>query len=88
MVVVPPPKEFVEQERAAGRPTNILWRLKKILPGRRRRRQSWMNHLLKVMEQVGIKRCDAAPQLYKGDAQGRRMSVVVEAHMDDMNGGG
>ena len=86
-VVVKPPKEFVEQERAAGRRVDILWRMKKILPGRRKGSKSWMEFLAKTLVECGLEQCPAAPQFYKGVRDGRR-SIVLEAHMDDMHGGG
>jgi hypothetical protein len=44
-----------------------------------------MSFLATTLNECGLEQCAAAPQLYKGAADGRK-SIFLEAHMDDMHG--
>jgi len=44
-VVVTPPAEWLQLQAAERKSTNVLWRMKKLLPGRRIAAQIWVDHV-------------------------------------------
>ena len=48
-VVVEPASECVERLAKAGRDTDIVWRLRRQLPGRRAAGQSWLEHVAGIL---------------------------------------
>ena len=84
-VVVEPPEENLNRLRAAGKSTNIWWKLQKQLLGRRQAGQRWVDHFTSaLMDKLGFTRCVRAPQFFwKTETQ-----VGTEVHMDDVHGFG
>ena len=63
-VVVEPP-EYLSRLRAAGKCTNIRWKLQQQLPGRRQDGQRWVDHFAGVpVDKLGFARCVSAPQFF------------------------
>ena len=59
-VVVEPAPEYLE---ARGKDTNVVWRLRRQLLGRRSAGQGWMEHLAGILvDKLGFERCKSAPQ--------------------------
>ena len=57
-VVVEPAPEYLERLAKAGRDTNIVWRLRCQLPGRRGAGQSWVEHVAGILvSKLGFERC-------------------------------
>ena len=64
-VVVEPPEEYLNGLRAAGKSTNIWWKLQKQLPGRRQAGQRWVDHFTSALvDKLGFTRCVSAPQFF------------------------
>jgi hypothetical protein len=78
-VYVPAPIEFIEARRAAGLSTDVAWRLRKQLTGRRAACSNWNDHVLGLLLGRGFLRCPDAPQFYVRDEP----RTVVEVHVDD-----
>ena len=54
-VVVEPALEYLERRAKGGRDTDIVWRLRRQLPGRRAAGQSWVEHVAGIRrEQIGF----------------------------------
>ena len=84
-VAVEPAPEYLERRAKAGRDTDIVWRLRRQLPGRRAAGQSWVEHVAVILvNKLGFVRCTTAPQFY---CSSERM-VALELHMDDIHGAG
>merc|ERR1712086_552500 len=72
-----PPEIWLEDEgHSKG---SVLWKLVRVLYGRRKAAKAWVAFLAAVMEHIGFIRCAAAPQLFKMG------SLLAEAHMDDVH---
>ncbi len=83
-VLVEPPGEKQEAERAAGRDPAIAWRVKKILYGRRKAPRSWLLFLGGLLKEVGFVQSKTAPRvLQRPDGH-----VLLEVHMDDIHSRG
>ena len=48
-VLVEPPPKYLERLAKAGRDTDIVWRLRRQLPGSRASGQSWVEHLARIL---------------------------------------
>ena len=48
-VVVEPAPEYLERLAKAGRDTDIVWRLRRQVPGRRAAGQSWVEHVAGIL---------------------------------------
>ena len=83
-VCVKPPAEYIELLRLAGRPTDIVWKLHKMLPGQRLGGRGWVETATKRLEGEGFVRCEALPQFFRRPEDG----IVIEVHMDDFHGTG
>ena len=82
-VVVEPAPEYIERLAKAGRDTDIVWRLRRQLPGRRAAGQSWVKHVAGILvSKLGFERRTTAPQFYWSS---ERM-VALELHVDDIHG--
>ena len=82
-VVLEPAPEYFERIAKAGRDTNIVWRLRRQLPGRRAAGQSWVEHLAGILvNKLGFERCTTAPQFHWSAVR----VVALELHMDDIHG--
>ena len=79
-----PPTEYLARIAAEGKSTEISWRLRRQLPGRRQAGQMWCNHFTNILEDAGFVRCEAAPQFFRGE----NSSIRLEVHMDDGHGCG
>ena len=64
-VCVKPPAEYIELLRLAGRPTDIVWKLHKMLPGLRLGGRGWVETATKRLEGEGFVRCEALPQFFR-----------------------
>ena len=84
-VVVAPPEEYLSRLRAAGKCTNIWWKLERQLLGRRHARQRWVDHFEDVpVSKLGLTRWVRDPQFFwSGERQ-----VGMGVHMDDVHGFG
>ena len=80
-MLVEPPLEWQESEQAAGRDPTILWRMKKILYGRRKAPKEWLLFFGDLLKEIGLVQSSSAPHLFKSlDGQ-----VLLEVHMDDIH---
>ena len=80
-VLVEPPSEWQESERAAGRGPTQLWLMKKILYGRRKAPKEWLLFFGDLLKDIGLVQSSSAPHLFKSvDGQ-----VLLEVHMDDIH---
>ena len=78
-------EEYLNRLRAAGKSTNIRWKLQKQLPGRRQAGQRWVDHFTSaVVDKLGFTRCVSAPQFFWNPER----QVGMEVHMDDVHGFG
>ena len=83
-VVVKPPSIWLEWRQAQGLDTNVVWRMKKVLYGRRVAGQRWVDHLAGLLEGEGLTRVAAAPQFFCDPSR----KLFLETHMDDGHGCG
>jgi hypothetical protein len=63
-VVVTPPAEWLQFQAAEGKPTNVLWRMKKLLPGRGIAAKIWVDHVGAQLKSFGFDQCPGHPQLF------------------------
>ncbi|CAK0881954.1 unnamed protein product, partial [Prorocentrum cordatum] len=79
-VVVDPPQEYLDRLQAEGKSTDIYWKLKRQLPGRRTAAPGWVEHMAGIlMDEMRMARCEMAPQFFYNS----ETEVVVQLHMDD-----
>ena len=81
---VDPPVQYIENIRANGGDVDIMWRLKRQLPGRRRAAQGWAEHLAQLLINRGFQQSAGHPQFFVKD----KPRIGLEAHMDDGHGFG
>jgi len=81
-VCVRPPQEFLMMRAVLGLSTDVVWKLKKMLPGQRAAGAAWVKQVATVLGGAGFERNPALPQFYKRE----RDKCVVEVHMDDFHG--
>ncbi|CAK0808372.1 unnamed protein product [Prorocentrum cordatum] len=80
-VVVDPPQEYLGRLQAEGKSTDIYWKLKRQLPGRRTAAPGWVEHMAgTLMGEMRMARCEVAPQFFYNS----ETEVVVELHMCDL----
>jgi len=65
IVFAKPPPCWLEKEAAEGRSTHVLWRMRKVLYGRRKAGQAWVNYLTDLLCKFGLERSASAPRLLK-----------------------
>ena len=71
-------------DRAArGLSTNVVWQLKKQLPGRRRAAVRWTDHVATQFGQAGLEQYSGMPYFHASLDERR---VFIETHMDDFRG--
>ena len=64
-VAVEPALEYLERLAKAGREMDIVWRLRRQLPGRRAAGLRWVEHLAGILvSKLGFARCTTAHQFY------------------------
>ena len=80
-VVVEPAPEYLERHAKAGRDTDIVWRLRRQLPGRGAAGQSWVEHVAGILVNK-LSFVTTAPQFYWSSER----IVALELHMDDIHG--
>ena len=83
LVVIPPP-EWIEERRKRGEDTDVRWRMKKLLPGRRPAMKLWTEHTSDIRKSLGFERNKAQPHFFLN----RRTLNFCEVHADDMHGCG
>eukprot|EP00435_Cladocopium_sp_Y103_P016734 s3384_g4.t1 len=79
-----PPDEWLEREAAAGRPTDVLWKLEKEWYGRRVAGTRWVEFAAGIIVKKGCVRSELAPWLFHHP----RLDISLELHMDDIYGCG
>ena len=63
--MVDPPQEYLDMLRAEGKDTDIYWKLKKQLPGRRTAAPGWVEHMAGILtDEMHMTRCEVAPQFF------------------------
>jgi len=83
LVYCKPPAEWLEHRAKVGESTTVVWRMKKLLPGRRVAATQWVEHMAKLMmEFEDLKRYEGAPQLFNSEVT----DMSCELHMDDIHG--
>lgn len=75
-----PPPEWLEQRRAAGMDTDVLWKAKKEWYGRRIAPTSWVEWLAQQLKDLNYERCILAPWFFVN----HRTQTGIEVHMDDL----
>ncbi len=83
-VCVAPPSEYLALRATLGLRTDVLWYLKKMLPGQRTGGAAWIATAKRSLETRGYERNQASPQFYFH----REKRVLLELHMDDIHGVG
>mgnify|MGYP002173304101 FL=1 len=61
-VYVKPPAEWIAKQIELGQPNDVVWKLKKQLPGRRTAGQRWVDHAAALLvDELGMIRCVECP---------------------------
>ena len=81
-VCVRPPREHLLARAAAGLRTDVVWRLKRMLPGQRVAGAGWVATAAKKLTAQGFERNPACPQFFYRE----RDKALLEVHMDDFHG--
>jgi hypothetical protein len=84
LVIVTPPPEWYAERNVAGLSTDVLWRMKKLLPGRRIAAKLWVERVGDVHRQLGFKQCVGFRQFFYHEEK----QLTSEVHMDDIHGCG
>ena len=79
-----PPKEWLEEERKAGRSTDVMWELLKEWYGRRVAGTMWVEWAAEIVVETGCLRNTLAPWLFHHPT----LDISLELHMDDIYGCG
>ncbi len=83
-VYVKPPPEWIAKQIEHDLPSDVTWRLRKQLPGRRTAGQRWVDHAAALLtDELGMIRCVECPCFFQS-----LNGVVIELHMDDFHGAG
>jgi hypothetical protein len=83
-VIVTPPSEWYDERAAAGFSLDVLWRMKKLLPGRRIAAKLWVEQVGEVHRARGFEQCVGFRQFYYH----KEKQLTFEVHMDDIHGCG
>ncbi len=67
-----------------GRDSDIMWKLRKILPGQRIAGAGWISTARKRLENKSYENNPALPQFFYD----RQRKILLELHMDDIHGTG
>lgn len=81
-VVVTPPREWLQERQGQGLSTDVLRRMKKLLPGRRIAARQWVNFMGGVLKGAGLTQSLGHPHLFHDI----RRDLTCELHMDDIHG--
>ncbi len=77
-----PPPEWIAKQIESDQPSDVMWRLKKQLPGRRTAGQRWVDHAAALLvDELGMIRRVECPCLSPS-----LNGVVIESHMNDFHG--
>ena len=79
-----PPKEWLEEEEKAGRPTDVMWRLDKEWYGRRVAGTRWVEWYADQLKEMNCQRNTIAPWFFHHAGY----DISLEVHMDDIYGCG
>lgn len=79
-----PPEEWLEEERKAGRPTDVMWMLQTEWYGRRVAGTKWVEWAAGKVMKAGCQRSKLAPWLFHHPT----LDISLELHMDDIYGCG
>ena len=75
-----PPKQYIVDLIKAGGDGDIMWKLVKQLPDRRRAGQAWVDHMAAILvDKLGFVRNPKDPQFF------RLNTIALELHMDDFH---
>ena len=83
-VVVKPPQEWLDWQAQQGLSTAVLWKMKKLLPGRRVASKLWVKHVGEQLKSVGFEQCPGQPQFFHN----KTTKLTCSVHMDDIHGCG
>lgn len=83
-VCVRPPLEYLRLLEKLEKNSDVMWKLHKMLPGQRIASAGWVTTARKRLESLGNENCHAFPQCFLD----RRRKVLLELHMDDIQGTG
>ena len=83
-VVVKPPAEYLALLAHAGKSTDIMWKLERMLPGQRDAGAEWVSTAARKFVSKEYERCPGLPQFFFR----RSDRVLIEVHMDDFHGTG
>ena len=82
--VVEPAPKYLERLVIAGRDTDIVWRLRRQLPGRRAASQSWADHLAgKLVNKLIFRAVQDSPTVLLE----RSVTCCIGLHIDDISHG-
>ena len=83
-VCVKPPKEYLRLLEKLGRDPDVMWKLRKMLPGQRIAGAGWIATARTRLEAKQYENNAALPQFYYD----RQRKILLELHMDDIHGTG
>eukprot|EP00971_Amphidinium_carterae_P309332 6147173-Amphidinium_carterae.1 len=81
-IYLEPAKEWLDQEIAAGRRGDVVWRALRCWYGRRPSVKKWVRWFAEQLENIGLERCEVAPHFFAE----RQKQIFLEVHMDDVHG--
>jgi len=77
-----PPAEWLEWRRSRGLSVDVVWKLKKQLPGRREAGKKWIEFCAgKFVKECGLVRYEPMPQFFRQE----NARLALELHMDDFH---
>ena len=79
-----PPEEWLQARRDRGESDQVLWKMKRLLPGRRVAAKAWVSYVGVVLRSLDCEQDEAAPQFFRH----KERQISVEVHMDDLHGCG
>jgi len=82
IMYVHPPEEWKIARRLAGLSSDVMWLLKKQLPGQRAAGARWVDFFAAQCMDCGLERYEAMPHFFRKPYT----RLVVESHMDDFHG--
>jgi len=81
-VAVTPPRYWLDKHVASGGDPRALWRMKRLLPGRRIAAKCWVDHVGVVLRSLEFMQDAAMPQFFFHTVR----KIGCEVHMDDIHG--
>ena len=79
VVVVRPPPEWIQMQRERGLDTEVLWRMLRLMPGRRIAGREWVKFMAEVFVDMDFERHLGAPNIFYH----RVRNSTLDVHMDD-----